>query len=64
MIKIYHKSNCATSLTALQLLKEKSKEPIEKVEYLVDIPTEKELKGVLDLLGMEASEFIRKKEPL
>jgi len=64
MTKIYYKSNCATSLTALQLLKEKSKEPIEKIEYLVNVPTENELKEVLQLLGMKASEFIRKKEPL
>jgi arsenate reductase len=51
-------------LTALQLLKKNSKEPIEKIEYLVDVPSEKELKGILALLGMKASEFIRKKEPL
>jgi arsenate reductase len=64
MTKIYYKSNCATSLTALQLLKQKSKDPIEKVEYLVDVPSEEELKEILHLLGMKASEFIRKKEPL
>jgi len=64
LTKIYYKANCATSLTALGLLKKASKEPIEKIEYLVDIPSEKELKEILKLLGMKASEFIRKKEPL
>jgi len=64
MTKIYYKINCATSLTALQLLKQKAKEPIEKVEYLVDVPSEKELKEIIQLLGMKPSEFIRKKEPL
>ena len=35
-----------------------------KTEYLVDVPSEKELREILKLLGMKASEFIRKKEPL
>jgi arsenate reductase (glutaredoxin) len=60
----YYKINCATSLTALRLLKKHTKEPIEKIEYLADVPTENELKEILKLLGMKASEFIRKKEPL
>lgn len=30
----------------------------------MDVPSEKELKEILKLLGMKASEFIRKKEPL
>jgi arsenate reductase (glutaredoxin) len=61
---IYYKANCATSLTALRLLKKNSKEAIQKIEYLVDVPSENELKKILKLLGMKASEFIRKKEPL
>ncbi|MEO8088258.1 MAG: ArsC/Spx/MgsR family protein [Bacteroidota bacterium] len=64
MTTIYYKANCATSLTTLQLLKKNSKDPIEKIEYLVDVPTEKELKNILKLLGMKAADFIRKKEPL
>jgi arsenate reductase len=64
MTKIYYKINCATSLETLRLLKTKSREPIEKVEYLADVPSEKDLKHILRLLGMKASEFIRKKEPL
>lgn len=64
MTKIYYKANCATSLSALKLLKNNSTEDIQKVEYLVDVPSEKELKSLLRLLGMKASEFIRRKEPL
>lgn len=64
MIRIYFKANCATSITTLQLLKKHTKEEIEKIEYLVDVPSAKELKEILHLLGMKASEFIRKKEPL
>ena len=45
-------------------MKKNSKEPIEKIEYLVDVPSEKELKNILKLLGMKAADFIRKKEPL
>lgn len=64
VIKFYYKSNCATSLTALRLLKKNAKEPIEKIEYLVDVPSAKELKEILKLLGKKPSEFIRKKEHL
>ena len=64
MIRIYHKSNCATSIGTLRLLKKVAKEPIEKIEYLTDVPSEKELKEILKLLQMKAAGFIRKKEPL
>ncbi len=64
MTKIYFKANCATSIAALKLLKENSKEEIQKIEYLSAVPTATELKSVLALLGLKASEFIRRKEPL
>lgn len=64
MIQILYKPNCATSISTLQLLKKNSNEEIEKIEYLIHPPTEKELKAILKLLGLKASEFIRKKEPL
>ena len=64
MIKVYYKSNCATSITTLQLLRKQTKEEIIKIEYLVDVPSIGEIKEILKLLGMKASEFIRKKEPL
>lgn len=64
MIQIFYKPNCATSISTLQLLKKNSKEEIEKIEYLIHPPKEKELKAIIKLLGLKASEFIRKKEPL
>lgn len=64
MITIYHKSNCSTSLEALRLLKQNTKEKIEVVEYLKETPTAKELKEILKMLGMKAHDFLRKKESL
>ena len=64
MLKIYYKSNCATSLETLRLLKKNTKETIDKTEYLVEVPSAIELKEIVALLGLKPSEFIRKKEPL
>lgn len=64
MIKVYYKANCATSLSTLQLIRKNTKEKFEKIEYLENVPSEEELKGILKLLGMTAEEFIRKKEPV
>jgi arsenate reductase len=64
MIKIYYKSNCATSIETMRLLKKNTNEEIEKVEYLINTPTAKELKATIKMLGMTAHEFLRKKEPL
>lgn len=63
-LQILHKTNCSTSLEALRLLKQNTKEKIEIVEYLKDTPTAKELKAILKMLGMKAHDFLRKKEPL
>jgi arsenate reductase (glutaredoxin) len=64
MITIYYKSNCATSIETLRLMKKSTSEKIEKIEYLVNTPTASELKEVIKMLGMTAHEFLRKKEPL
>jgi arsenate reductase len=62
-IKIYHKTNCATSLAAYSLLKKK-KVKMEVVEYLVNPPSTKELKEILKMLGIKAEQLVRKKESL
>ena len=65
MITFYHKSNCATSIAALQLLKKelkKTKEPLAVIEYLFNTPSEKELKAILKMLNMKAEQLVRKKE--
>lgn len=63
MITIYHNPRCVKSRETLALIEKKAGRP-EIVEYLKDTPTEKELKGLLRLLGINAEELVRKKEPL
>lgn len=38
--------------------------PDEVVEYLAEVPTEKELRDVLKKLGITAQELVRTKEPI
>ena len=64
MLKVYFKPNCATCQTAMQLMKANTEEKIETVEYLVETPSEAELKEILEMLGMKAEDLVRKKEPL
>jgi arsenate reductase len=64
MIKIYFKPNCSTCRTALQLAKESTKAAFVTIEYLVNTPTEKEIKEILTMLGIKAEQLVRKKESL
>jgi arsenate reductase (glutaredoxin) len=64
MLKVYFKSNCATCQTALKLIRDTTKEKFEKTEYLVDVPSEEEIRGILKMLGIKAEQLVRKKEPL
>lgn len=64
MIKFYTKPTCSTCRTALQLLKENCDEEIESVEYLINTPTQKELKELVKMLGIKPEELVRKKEQL
>ena len=64
MLKIYFKSTCSTCRTALSLIKENTDEEYELVEYTVDVPSEKEIKEVLKMLGIKAEQLVRKKEKL
>ena len=64
MLKIYFKPNCATCQTALSLLKKNTDEDYELIEYLIEIPTEKEIKEILKMLGMKAEDLVSKKEKL
>ncbi len=63
MVKIYHNPRCTKSRQALQLLEEKGVEH-EVVKYMDDALTPAELKTVLNKLGMNASELIRKNEQI
>jgi arsenate reductase (glutaredoxin) len=63
MIKIYHNNRCGKSRSGLEVL-EKSGKPFEVVKYLEDVPTAKELKDIIKLLGIKPIELIRQNEPI
>ena len=60
-VKIYHNPRCGKSRQTLQLLNEQGIEP-EIIEYLKTPPSVQELDGILQKLGMEPRELMRKKE--
>lgn len=62
-LKIYHNTRCSKSRDVCSLL-EKKKVKTEVVEYLKTPPTQKELKELLKMLGMKASELVRTGEPV
>ncbi len=64
LLKVYFKANCATCQSALQLMRKNTKEKFVKTEYLVDVPTEDEIKEILKMLGIKAEDLVRKKESL
>ncbi|HMT30625.1 MAG TPA: ArsC/Spx/MgsR family protein [Bacteroidia bacterium] len=64
MLKVYFKSNCSTCRTALQLMRENTKEKIETIEYLVETPSIAELKEIVTMLGVKPEDIVRKKESL
>lgn len=64
MIKIWFKSTCSTCRTALSLIKEESDDDISIVEYTDNVPTQKDIKEVLKMLGLKAEDIVRKKEEL
>ncbi len=64
MLKVYFKSTCSTCKNALQLIKDNSDEEYELIEYMVEKPSQKELKDLLKMLGLKAIDLVRKKEQL
>lgn len=60
-VTIYHNPRCGKSRQTLQLLKERGIEP-EVIEYLKTPPNAEELDDILQKLGMEPRELMRKKE--
>ncbi len=63
MLKIYHNTRCSKSREACSILEDKGVE-FETIEYLKTPPTQKEIKGLLKMLGMKAQDIVRKGEPL
>jgi arsenate reductase len=61
MLKILHNPRCQKSRQTLQLIEE-SGEMVTVVEYLKTVPTKDELKGIINMLGMEPLDLVRKGE--
>jgi arsenate reductase len=60
-VKIYHNPRCTKSRQTLQLLKDNGIEP-DVVEYLKTPPSTEELADILQKLGMEPRDLMRKQE--
>ena len=60
-ITIYHNPRCSKSRATLQLLQEKGIEPTI-IEYLKTPPSADELEEILNKLGMEPRDLMRKGE--
>ena len=60
-VKIYHNPRCGKSRQTLQLLKAQGVD-VEIIEYLKTPPNAEELDDILQKLGMEPRELMRKKE--
>lgn len=60
-VRIYHNPRCSKSRQTLQLLQQQGIEP-EVIEYLKNPPSAQELDEILQKLGLEPRELMRKKE--
>ncbi len=60
-VKIYHNPRCGKSRQTLQLLKAQGIDP-DIIDYLKTPPNARELDHILQILGMEPRELMRKKE--
>lgn len=59
-VTIYHNENCGTSRNTLAMIRASGEEP-EIVEYLKTPPSRERLVELLELLGMEPRELLRRK---
>jgi arsenate reductase len=60
--KIYHNTRCSKSRATVAIL-EQNNVDFEIVNYLVEPPSDSELKAILKELGMSARELMRRGEP-
>ena len=60
-VRIYHNPRCSKSRATLNLLREKGVEP-EVIEYLKTPPSAPEITRILDGLGLEPRDLMRRKE--
>lgn len=61
--KIYHNPRCSKSRQALELLREKGIEP-KVIEYMKEVPSEREIEMILMKLDMKAADLVRKSEAI
>ncbi|WBX70407.1 arsenate reductase (glutaredoxin) [Tenacibaculum retecalamus] len=61
MIKIFHNNRCSKSRCGLEILENSGKE-FEVVKYLDNVPTETELKAIINLLNITPIQLVRKNE--
>jgi arsenate reductase len=61
-VRIYHNPRCSKSRQALQLLQAHDVNP-QIVEYLKTPPDAATLSGLIDMLGMQPRDLMRRKEP-
>lgn len=59
--KIFHNPRCSKSRQTLQLLEDNNQD-VDIVEYLKTPPTEKQLKDIINMLGITPRELLRKGE--
>lgn len=62
-MKFYHNPRCNKSRQTLQMILDAGKE-VEVVEYLKNVPDEKELKNIIAILGISAEQLLRKNEQI
>ena len=60
-VKIFHNPRCSKSRQTLKLLKDKGIDP-EIIEYLKTPPSKAELESILQKLGIQPRDLMRKKE--
>lgn len=63
MIKIYHNPRCRKSREGLAILESNNKK-FEIINYINDLPSVKELKQIIELLGIKPIELVRKNEAI
>lgn len=61
MIKIYHNPRCRKSREGLEIIEASGKQ-FEIIKYLDDIPTEKQLVEIIQLLSIPPIDLVRKNE--
>ncbi|MFT6715764.1 MAG: arsenate reductase [Saprospiraceae bacterium] len=60
-MKIYHNPRCRKSRETLALIVDAGR-GVEIIEYLKNVPSKEELEGLLEKLGIEPEQIIRKSE--